>query len=62
MKIKSIVYNVGGFDNSKPDNNIVETIYYTDEELAQQVKTEALKTALLAKLGITEDEARLLLS
>lgn len=33
-KIKKIVYGLGGYDETKPDNNIVEIEYYTDEELA----------------------------
>jgi hypothetical protein len=32
------------------------------EEIAQKAKSQTDKAALLAKLGITEDEARLLLS
>lgn len=34
-KIKSVVYGLGGYDETKPDNNIVEIVYYTDEELAE---------------------------
>lgn len=63
-KIKSIVYGLGGFDESKPQNNVVEIEYYTDEELAQLKAEEAKvasKAALLEKLGITEEEAKLLL-
>lgn len=63
-QIKSIVYGLGGYDDTKENNNIVETIYYTDAELAEleaeQAKAQA-KAELLARLGITEDEARLLL-
>lgn len=65
MKIKSITYGIGGFDESKPDNNLIEITYYTDEELEQLAKEEAKaaeKAALLEKLGITEDQAKLLLS
>jgi hypothetical protein len=64
MKIKSVVYGLGGYDETKPDNNIVEILYYTAEEEAQaQAAAEAAeaKAALLAKLGITEEEAQLLL-
>ena len=64
-KIKSIVYGIGGYDESKPDNNLVETVYYTDAELAELAAKEAKaaeKAALLAKLGISQDEAKLLLS
>lgn len=63
-KIKKIVYGLGGYDESKPNNNIVETEYYTEEEWAlveaQIVNTQA-RQALLDRLGITEDEAKLLL-
>lgn len=62
--IKSVVYGLGGFDLSKPNNNIIETIYYTEQELEllETEKTQAAaRQALLNKLGITEEEARLLL-
>jgi hypothetical protein len=63
-KIKEIVYGLGGFDESKPNNNVIETIYYSEEELvnleAEAAKAQA-RQALLDKLGITEDEAKLLL-
>lgn len=62
--IKTIVYGEGGFDDSKPDDNVIEIEYYSKEELAQ-IKIEndkiAAKNALLEKLGITEEEAKLLL-
>lgn len=64
-KIKSIVYGIGGYDETKPNNNIIETIYYTDDELAAleaQTAKEAARQTLLDKLGITADEAKLLLS
>lgn len=64
-KIKTIVYGLGGYDETKPDNNVVETLYYSDEELAEleaEASKAAEKAALLAKLGIDEDEAKLLLS
>ena len=63
-KIKIITYGEGGFDESKPKNNVVEVEYYTDEELAQLEAEEAKaanKAALLERLGITEEEAKLLL-
>lgn len=63
-KIKTITYGLGGYDESLPDNNLVEIIYYTDEELAELAAQEAKaaqKAALLERLGITEDEAKLLL-
>jgi hypothetical protein len=63
-KVKSVTYGVGGFDESKPNNNLVETIYYSDAELEELAEAEAKavqKAALLERLGITEDEAKLLL-
>lgn len=64
-KIKSVIYGEGGFDESIENNNIVEIEYYTPEEEAQLKTTEeatAAKAALLERLGITEEEAKLLLS
>lgn len=64
-KIKAITYGLGGYDDSKPENNVVETDYYSDEELAALEVNAAkatAKAALLDRLGITADEARLLLS
>ena len=64
MKTKNIVYNIGGYDETKPNNNVKETLYYSDEELIEleaEATKAAEKAALLEKLGITEDEARLLL-
>lgn len=63
-KIKEIVYGIGGFDESKPDNNVVETIYYTDTELTEIAEADAKaaqRRAILEHLGITEEEARILL-
>jgi hypothetical protein len=62
--IKTIVYGEGGHDESKPNNNIVETIYYTNEELAEikaQEAKEAERQAILDRLGLTADEAKLIL-
>jgi hypothetical protein len=64
-KIKEVVYGLGGFDDSKPDNNLVEIVYYTKDELEQLAEAEAratAKAALLAQLGITAEQAKLLLS
>ena len=63
-QIKSVTYGLGGYDETKPDNNIVETLYYSNQELAQlqaEATKAAEKAALLARLGITADEAKLLL-
>ncbi len=63
-KTKMVTFGLGGYDESKPDNNITEIIYYTKEELAELEAQEAKaveKQALLDKLGITADEAKLIL-
>jgi hypothetical protein len=63
-RIKSVVYGLGGFDESKPNKNVVEVEYYSDEELvvveAQESKADA-RQAILGRLGLTEDEAKILL-
>ena len=64
-KIKTVVFGEGGFDETKPNNNVIETIYYTDVELTDLAEAEAkatAKAALLEQLGITEEQAKLLLS
>jgi hypothetical protein len=63
-KIKAIVYGLGGYDETMPDNNIVSYEYYSDDELTQldlQAKADADKAALLARLGLTEDELKTIL-
>jgi hypothetical protein len=67
-KIKYVTYGLGGYDESKPHNNLVETIYYTEAESAQLAQEEAeaeakaaARAAILDRLGITADEAALLL-
>lgn len=63
-QIKSVNYGLGGYDETKPDNNITETLYYTNaelDELAAQAQKAADRAALLAQLGITEEQAKLLL-
>jgi len=63
-KIKSVTYGLGGFDESKPDNNIESVEYYSKDELTQlglQEKAAADKAALLARLGLTEDELQTIL-
>lgn len=62
--VKSVVYGEGGFDETKPNNNVVATEYYTDEELAYLKAEEekaATRQAILDRLGLSEGEARLLL-
>jgi hypothetical protein len=63
-RIKSVVYGEGGHDETKPDNNIISYEYYTKDELAfieLQEKAAADKAALLARLGLTEDELKTIL-
>lgn len=63
-KIKSIVYGLGGYDESKPNNNVIETEYYSDQELSEQTEAEAKATAraeILDRLGLSADEAAILL-
>jgi hypothetical protein len=63
-QIKTVIYGEGGFDESKPENNVVEIVHYTKDELdliAVEKAKAAEKQALLDKLGITADEAKLLL-
>jgi hypothetical protein len=63
-QIKSVIYGVGGFDASKLENNVIEIVYHTKEEVAEIAEAEAketVKAALLTKLGITAEEAKLLL-
>ena len=63
-QIKSVVYGLGGYDETKPNNNIVSYEYYSKEELDAidaEAQKAADKAALLAQLGITEEQAKLLL-
>jgi hypothetical protein len=63
-KIKEIVYGLGGFDESKPDNNLVEVVYYTKDELAELAQAEAKETAkaaILDRIGLTADELKTIL-
>lgn len=63
-QIKTVVYGEGGFDESKPENNVVEIVYYSKEELAQMAETEtkeSARQAILDRLGLSNDEVKLLL-
>lgn len=63
-QIKSVTYGLGGYDESKPDNNIISYEYYSKEELVQiaaKAKADSDKAALLARLGLTEDELKTIL-
>ena len=63
-KIKSVVYGEGGHDESKPENNVIEIVYYTKDELAQLAEAEAketAKSAILDRIGLTADELKTIL-
>lgn len=62
--IKTVVYGLNGYDETKPDNNIISYEYYSSEELdmiAAEAQKAINRAALLAQLGITEEQAKLLL-
>jgi len=75
-KIKSVTYGLGGYDESKPDNNVVAVDYYTDAEMtdleaeeqraaekaAEETTRLLAKLAIYAKLGLTEKEINTLIS
>lgn len=51
----NIVYGIGGYDPSKPNNNIVEVIELPDEPvIVDPIKEAAMEK--LRKLGLTDDE------
>lgn len=63
-KIKEMVYGLGGFDESLPENNLVEIIYYSKDELVALEANEAKaaeRQAILDRIGLTADEVKLLL-
>jgi hypothetical protein len=63
-KIKTVVYGIGGYDETMPDNNVISYEYYSKDELKQlelQKKAEADKAALLARIGLTADELQMIL-
>jgi hypothetical protein len=55
--MKSITYGLGGFDPSKPDNNVVEVQELFDTEPTPQDLARASAIAKLQALGLTEEEA-----
>ena len=63
-EIKTVIYGEGGFNETKPNNNVVSIEYYTNDELVEQSEAEAKETArqaILDRLGLTADEAKLIL-
>ena len=51
------VYGLGGFDPTKPNNNIIEEIELPDPEPTPQELARNSAVAKLKKLGLTEEEA-----
>ena len=47
---KSIVYGFGGYDESKPNNNIVEIIDTPDEELQNEESIDPSSRSILSRL------------
>jgi hypothetical protein len=50
-------FGVGGFDPSKPNNNIVEEVELPDLEPTPEELTRQSALKKLKKLGLTEEEA-----
>jgi hypothetical protein len=50
-------YGIGGFDPSKPNNNIVEEVELPDPEPTPEELARASAIAKLQALGLTEEEA-----
>jgi hypothetical protein len=50
-------YGVGGFDPSKPNNNIVEEVELPDPEPTPEEIARASAIQKLQTLGLTEEEA-----
>jgi hypothetical protein len=54
---RSIVYGPGGFDPTKPNNNIIEETELPDLEPTPEELARNSAVAKLKKLGLTEEEA-----
>jgi hypothetical protein len=55
--MKQTTYGVGGFDPTKPDNNIVEEVELPDPEPTPEELARASAIEKLTKLGLTGEEA-----
>ena len=55
--MKTITYGVGGFDPTKPNNNIIEETELPDPEPTAEELARASAIAKLQTLGLTEEEA-----
>jgi hypothetical protein len=53
--MQQIIYGLGGYDPSKPNNNIVEVVELADEPVVVDPVKEAAMTKL-RNLGLTDEE------
>lgn len=60
--MKVTIWGEGGFDPSKPNNNIIEQYDLPDPEPTSAELAKASALAKLAALGLTEDEVNALLN
>ena len=62
---KHVVYGLGGYDETKPNNNVVEEYEIEDspETLAEQTQIANLNSARmkLSSLGLNDDEVNAIL-
>jgi len=47
---QTVTYGLGGYDESKPDNNIVEIIDTPDEELQNEESIDPSSRGILSRL------------
>jgi hypothetical protein len=47
---KSVIYGIGGYDESKPNNNIVEVIDTPDEETQDEESNSPSSRGILSRL------------
>jgi len=55
--VLTTIYGIGGYDPSKPNNNIVEQYEVPDPEPTPEEAARASALAKLQALGLTEAEA-----
>jgi hypothetical protein len=55
--MRKITYGLGGFDPTKPNNNIIEEIELPDPEPTPEELARASAITKLQTLGLTEEEA-----
>ena len=57
-----VTYGEGGYDTSKPNNNIIETVETPDPEPTEEELARQSALAKLTALGLTETEVAALLA